>query len=237
MQEEEKANKNLAVYSNYVDLMAYTFNEKLNEGNSNPNIIKLISSVRLRISASSLRILCSTTSPKETSHKKTEPDRHEMPEDEPQPSNFTGLQFVIDSLFYKSTFYKKKVNMRVKRLDNLKKGKGLKKWASEKGFSIVNMIYAGFFKGNDLLPLKPEEFIEVRKKNWPSSMENPVNFRKFFGLDPKGDRAMNLANFSDDYINHLFNFEEKRLISSSKFFLYRPCCETCSKGNSYQPST
>lgn len=219
-----------AIYSNYQELMAYTLNEQQNI-NPNNNLLMLISEIKFKQNITSTRIIYSNKQRyyNVVSKKNEEEKNLNEYEDSDENSNskqqflqndehkIYGLQTVLDSVSFCSTFFKKPIKLIASQITKIKKkiraNKGRFRWAARGGFGKINMVYGGMFDGVNLLPLKSNGFQKRRESNYKYSMNNPKNFCEFFGINQsqRNDRTTNEVPLIFDTENHLFEMTNNNI--------------------------
>lgn len=124
----EQITKRLAEYefseefTNYLDLLTFSLNEQLNV-KGKPNIIGWISEVDFRVNVTKMRVLMTNvhqkhsvelrsglTGGKKSSNLTAQKTSGEKSKDKSEQYNLCGVQSVINSIMFKSTFYKKEVS-------------------------------------------------------------------------------------------------------------------------------
>lgn len=195
--------QSLAICSNYFDLMAYQLNDKLNE-RKRENLLKFISEVSFKMTACSIRVLCSN---------KEEPKIAKLKRVNKRTKVFRlmGFQIALDSIIIQSIFYKKDIKPVAKRLGKINKGK-TQRWAAKDAFARIDQLYGSYFDGKHLINMNPLQFQKERVQNWENNIHNPLMFSKFFGLR----KIFKTTQWNIDQeikafrSNHLFNFNYER---------------------------
>jgi hypothetical protein len=187
----------MAICLNYLDLIDYQLNKELNR-QKKENVVKFVKDVSLKLTACSMRVLLTN---KDKPHKVTV----RVGKKKTKEFKLIGIQAVLDSILLQASFFKKDIKPRAKRLKNISKGK-TQRWAAQDAYGRIEMTYASFFDGRNLININPLHFEELRKKNWESNINNPSTFNKFFDL-----RDINLdeENMMGEKSNHLFEFDYK----------------------------
>lgn len=195
--------KKLEIQSNYLDLAAYQLNEQLNQ-NSRDNILQFISEVGLKVTACSIRMLCSNKQDPKIARLKRENDRTKV-------FRLIGIQIAFDSIIIHSIFHKRDLKLKAKRLGSISKGVK-KRWATKAAFARTLHIYASFFDGVHLIPMNPYQFDQERLENWEENIQNPKMFQKFFGLKKGFETTQQIINQETKALgsNHLFKFDYYR---------------------------
>ena len=181
-------------FYNYIEVFTYTMNYELNQRR---DLWLKCDYINTKICLNSLRVVIYSSNSTNDIQ-----------------SNIQGIQLVIDSLFSSTKIFKKP--LQVKHFNRFN-GKKLFKWAASEFYGKVKFIYASFFDGVNLLELKPKLLYNKRKKQFPESINNPVNFCKFFNLSFKNslDKRVKLPHlvfkrekyrveYHDFIINSLF---------------------------------
>lgn len=192
--------------------MAYQLNDKLNES-KRENLLKFISEITFKMTACSIRLLCSN---------KEEPKIAKLKRDHKRTKVFRlmGIQIALDSIIIQSIFFKKEIKASAKRLGKINKGK-TQRWAAKDAFGRVDQIYGSFFDGKHLINMNPLQFQKERQENWENNIHNPKMFKKFFGLR-KGFRTTQQNIYEETKVlksNHLFSFVYEDDFVPSKHFI------------------
>ena len=183
--------------------MAYQLNEKLND-KSKDNLLKFISEVGLKVTACSIRLLCSNKENPKIAKLKRENKRTKV-------FRLIGIQIALDSIIVQCVFHKKELRVSAKRLGTISKGI-TQRWAAKDAFARTHQIYASFFDGLHLIPMDPHQFQKDRMENWEDNIQNPKMFQKFFGLKKGFETTQQIINQETKSLgsNHLFKFDYNR---------------------------
>ena len=203
--EDTSSNKQIAVYSNYIELITYTLNNKINR--KDQNLLKFLSRVNFCLHTTSMRILLSNrdivtpiitrlstnNNKKERSGVKSgvREDNNKKGGGEVDEDNSVveskGLQVIIESMSYSSTFYKKSLNIKSAAIEGeiTEKVSGLKVWDMKDGNARIREILIGCLYTNlNLLNLENRN-----RKKWNNlqedNMEDPSIFSRFFKTEMK----------------------------------------------------
>ena len=142
--------------------MAYQLNDKLND-RKRENLLKFISEVNFKMTACSIRLICSNQQSPKIVKLKRDNMRTKI-------FRLIGIQIALDSIVVQSIFYKKDLKPSAKSLGKINKGIN-QRWASKEAFARTNQIYCSFFDGKHLININPSQFQKEREENWENNID------------------------------------------------------------------
>ena len=180
----------VAVCSNYMELITYTLNQALN--NKEENLIKFVSQVALKLHTTSIRMIASN---RDTSTRILRQLGDEFKELE-ESCIVIGMQSVIESITYSSTFFKKKLkamNVETQQLDEPKEDMtesskvqsegAMIVWDVKDGRGQLNCLVVGYlYRSFSLIKFDEAALVAYKKSIISTSMDNKQLFFNFFGL-------------------------------------------------------
>ena len=175
---DEQGIKHLLKHSNYVELLKHKINEQLNT--EEDNIAKFVSQVDFCSNTTSLRLIFTNSQMKV-----------EVPKNS---SKVIGLQTLIESTTYSSRFVTSDLNKKLGKTPTKKSSSKLV-WEVTDAKSDIRLFVTGYLHEDlKLLKFEKNAFEAYKRMTYQSSMDNRLEFSKFFNLSP--ERTSKIARLS-----------------------------------------
>lgn len=183
--EQASSKQQIAVYSNYLELVAYTLNEQINR--KNQSIIKFLSKVRLALHTSSMRVLASNRDCPTQIVKRLGEEAELQAAD--RLDEAVGVQMLVESISYSTTFFKKSLKIRGASPEDhrlvVEKDSGIQVWDFRDGLGKVRCIVSGYlYRSLKLLAFDRAALLKHKQAHRSDCMEDFGCFREFFRLRP-----------------------------------------------------